>query len=77
MKTKPEFLITYKCKTCGELSQFAETQEAHCRYCVNSAGLEDVEWQKITPELMEQQLKASMERTLKFASSLRKYDGRG
>lgn len=65
MKDKPEFLITYKCKTCGELSHFAETQEAECRYCENSAGLEVVEKQKLTPELMEKQLKESMERTFK------------
>jgi hypothetical protein len=61
---KAEFLITYRCKTCGEQSSFADAQEAQCNYCDASTGLEEVDRQKITPELMEQQLKASAERML-------------
>jgi hypothetical protein len=69
MKEKPEFLLTYKCNACGELSRFVETEEPHCRYCEENAGLEMVLQQVITPELMEEQLKASMDRMFKNLQS--------
>jgi predicted ATP-dependent serine protease len=59
---KPKFLITYKCNSCGQESNFAETQEARCHYCNNSTGLTEVNRQPITAELMEAQLKASVQR---------------
>ncbi len=61
-KKKPDFLITYQCPQCGEQSSFADAQTPTCNFCENGEGLIEVERQKITPELMEQQLKASAER---------------
>ena len=62
MKQKPKYLITYQCKTCGQKSSFADLQEVHCRYCDESVGLIEISKEEITPELMEQQMKASVER---------------
>lgn len=62
MKEKPEYLVTYRCKSCGEQSRFVENEQPECRYCETSTGMEEILRQKITPELMEEQLKASMQR---------------
>jgi hypothetical protein len=69
MNNRPQYLITYQCKSCGEQSRFVENEEPYCRNCQKAEDMEEILKEEITPELMEEQLKSSMERTFKNLQS--------
>jgi predicted ATP-dependent serine protease len=69
VENKPEYLITYQCQSCGERSAFADEMAPNCRHCDEETHLHEVQRQKITPELMEKQLRESAQRMMNSLQS--------
>jgi hypothetical protein len=61
-KSKPEFIITYRCTVCHEECRFTEQDKPICRYCEVKTEMTFMSKDKITPELISANLKASTER---------------
>lgn len=59
---KPEFMMIYKCSSCGMDSGMTEGEQPVCHYCDKETTIELISKQKITPELMAERLKLLSER---------------
>src|SRR5438105_3920327 len=64
MENQTKYLLTYRCEECGMESAFAEKDPAKCRYCDKETLMVVVNKQEITPQLLEDRIKALSESML-------------
>ncbi|MEP7265646.1 MAG: hypothetical protein ABI772_14165 [Bacteroidota bacterium] len=58
MTNNVKYLVIYKCAECGEESSFTDIDEPTCKYCDHATTMTLISKQEITPELMEERIKA-------------------
>ena len=58
MEKPINYLITYQCAECKMESAFAERDQPSCRYCDHETTLTQIKKQEITPQLLEERIKA-------------------
>lgn len=68
-KQKPQFMIVYKCSTCGQESGYTELDVPSCRYCKIEDSLEMISKKELTPEVMAERLKAVTDNMMKNIES--------
>jgi hypothetical protein len=64
MTNKVKYLMIYRCSNCGEESSFTDIDQPSCQYCNHATTMEIVSQQEITPQLMEEKIKALSETML-------------
>jgi hypothetical protein len=64
MTNKVKYLVIYRCSNCGEESSFTDIDQPSCKYCEKETTMELVSQQEITPQLMEERIKALSESML-------------
>lgn len=64
MENQAKYLLTYRCEECGMESAFAEKDTPRCRYCDKETMMIVVNKQEITPQLLEDRIKALSESML-------------
>lgn len=68
-RPKPQFMLLYRCISCGQESGFTENDEPQCRYCDSSEGMELVSRKELTPEVLAERLKALADNMMKNLQS--------
>lgn len=68
-RPKPQFMLIYRCTSCGQESGFTENDEPQCRYCDSSEGMELVSKKDLTPEVLAERLKALADNMMKNLQS--------
>jgi hypothetical protein len=64
MVNQTKYLLTYRCNECEKESAFAEGDIPKCRYCDKETLMVVVTRQEITPELLENRIRALSESML-------------
>jgi len=64
MENQTKYLVTYRCDECGMESAFAENDPFKCRFCDKVTSMTVVHKQEITPQLLEDRIKALSESML-------------
>jgi DNA-directed RNA polymerase subunit RPC12/RpoP len=68
-KPMPQFMMVYKCSTCGLESGYTELDEPACRFCEEKTTMTLESKQELTPEVMAARLKAVTDSMMKNLES--------